>query len=171
MVADFMVHARDLLADGVNEESLDAIGHLLAEVSREPDFIPQTEMKTLHGGGATSAVLQSDPDGLTLMLGLFSPKAETPVHDHNSWGVACVVQGKDHYRHWHRDGEGRLRVLYEKELEPGSFVTWLDPPHDIHSQQGIGEEAWELVLFGKNTMTIPRNYYNPETGEVRTALP
>ena len=50
-------------------------------------------------------------------------------------------------------------------------MTWLDPPHDIHSQQGIGEEALELVLFGKNTMTIPRNYYNPETGEVRTALP
>ena len=103
MVADFMAQARQLLADGVNAKSLDAIGHLLAEVSREPDFIPHTEMKTLHGGGATSAVLQTDPDGLTLMLGLFSPKAETPVHDHNSWGVACVVQGKDLYRHWQRD--------------------------------------------------------------------
>jgi len=50
MVADFMAQARQLLADGVNAKSLDAIGHLLAEVSREPDFIPHTEMKTLHGG-------------------------------------------------------------------------------------------------------------------------
>ena len=108
---------------------------------------------------------------LTLMLGKFSPKEETPVHNHSSWGVACVVQGRDHYRHWHHDDEGRLKVLYEKELGPGSFVTWLDPPHDIHSQQGIGDPAFELVLFGKNTMSIPRSYYNPETGEVRTALP
>jgi predicted metal-dependent enzyme (double-stranded beta helix superfamily) len=93
------------------------------------------------------------------------------VHDHNSWGIACVIQGTDRYRHWHHDDEGRLKILYEKELGPGSFVTWLDPPHDIHSQQGIGEPAMELVLFGKNTMTIPRNYYDPMTGKVRTALP
>jgi hypothetical protein len=27
------------------------------------------------------------------------------------------------------------------------------------------------VLFGKNVMTIPRRYYDPKSGEVRTALP
>ena len=171
MVADFMATAREMLSGGVTEASLNAVGRLLSEVSREPGFIPQTEMRSLHGGDTTSAVLQTDPDGLTLMLGKFSPKEETPVHNHSSWGIACVVQGRDRYRHWHHDDEGQLKVLYEKELGPGSFVTWLDPPHDIHSQQGIGDAAFELVLFGKNTMTIPRNYYNPETGEVRTALP
>jgi predicted metal-dependent enzyme (double-stranded beta helix superfamily) len=171
MVADFMVKARALLAGGVTDESLTAVGRLLSEVSRDPGFIPQTEMRSLHGSDATSAVLQSDPDGLTLMLGRFSPKEETPVHDHNSWGIACVVQGTDRYRHWHHDDEGKLKVLYEKELAPGSFVTWLDPPHDIHSQQGIGGPALEVVLFGKNVMVIPRNYYNPQTGEVRSALP
>lgn len=171
MVADFMARARELLASGVDDESLAAVGRLLTEVSRDPAFIPQTELRSLHGGDTTSAVLQTDPDGLTLMLARFSAQEETPVHDHSSWGVACVVQGKDRYRHWHHDDEGRLKVLYEKELGPGSFVTWLDPPHDIHSQQGVGGPAFELVLFGKNTMIIPRNYYNPETGEVRTALP
>ncbi len=160
-----------MLADGVDAESLNAVGRLIAEVSRQPGFIPQIKMESLHGGDTTSAVLQSDPDGLTLMLGRFSPKEETPVHDHNSWGIACVVQGRDRYRHWEIGDDGRLRILYEKELGPGSFVTWLDPPRDIHSQQGIDEPALELVLFGKNVMTIPRNYYNPGTGEVRTALP
>jgi len=166
-----MSRAREILADGVDEENLNAVGRLLAEASAEPGFIPQTQMGSLHGGEATSAVLQTDPDGLTLMLSKFSPQKETPVHDHNSWGIACIVQGTDRYRHWHHDDEGRLKILYEKELGPGSFVTWLDPPHDIHSQQGVGEPALELVLFGKNVMTIARNYYNPETGEVRTALP
>jgi len=166
-----MERARDILAGGVDEKNLETVGQLLSDVSREPGFIPAAEMKSLHGSDTTSAVLQTDPDGLTLMLGRFSPKEETPVHNHNSWGIACVVQGRDFYRHWHHDDEGRLKVLYEKELGPGMFVTWLDPPHDIHSQQGIDEPALELVLFGKNTMTIPRNYYDPESGKVRTALP
>jgi predicted metal-dependent enzyme (double-stranded beta helix superfamily) len=171
MVADFMSRAREMLAGGVNHETLNAVGRLLAEVSREPGFVPETRMKSLHGGNTTSAILQSDPDGLTLMVGRFSAKEETPVHDHNSWGIACVVSGVDRYRHWEMGQDGRVRILYEKDLGPGEFVTWLDPPRDIHSQKGVGEDALELVLFGKNVMTIPRNYYNPETGEVRSALP
>jgi 3-mercaptopropionate dioxygenase len=171
MVADFMVEARKLLAGGVTERSLNEVGSLLSKASREPGFVPDLEMKRMHGTDSTAVVLQTDPDGLTLVLGLFSPKQETPVHDHNSWGIACVVKGQDRYRHWHHDDEGRLKVLYEKVLGPGNFVVWLDPPHDIHSQQGVGGPALELVLFGKNAMKTPRNYYNPQTGEVRTALP
>ena len=166
-----MTQARDVLAAGVDEERLERVGRMLAEASRQPGFVTESEMRTLHGGDSSSAILQSDADGLTLMLGRFSAAEETPVHDHNSWGVACVVQGQDRYRHWHHDDEGRLKVLYEKVLGPGEFVFWLDPPHDIHSQQGIGAPALELVLFGKNVMVIPRNYYDPTTGKVRTALP
>jgi predicted metal-dependent enzyme (double-stranded beta helix superfamily) len=171
MVADFMAQARELLGGGITEERLRRVGEMLAEASREPGFLEASDMRSIHGGDSASTLLQSDPDGLTLMLARFSPIEETPVHNHNSWGVACVVQGKDRYRHWHHDDEGRLKVLYETVLEPGSFVVWLDPPHDIHSQQGIDEPALELVLFGKNVLVIPRNYYNTATGEVRTALP
>ena len=170
MVADFMTAARALLAGGVTEERLNAVGRLLAESSREPGFAAEREMRSLHGGATTSTVLQSDPDGLTLMLGRFAPE-ETPVHNHHSWGVACVIEGKDRYRHWRLDSDGHVSVLYEKVLGLGDFVAWLDPPHDIHSQQGIGGTALELVLFGKNVMRIEREYYDPLTGKVRTALP
>lgn len=170
MVAEFMAEAREMLAGGVTEERLRKVGDLLAKSSREPGFIKESEMRSLHGGDSSFTLLQTDPDGLTLMLARFSPIEETPVHDHNSWGVACVVRGKDRYRHW-KLVDGKPRILYEKVLEPGSFVVWLDPPHDIHSQQGIDEPALELVLFGKDVTTIPRNYYDPGTGKVRSALP
>ena len=166
-----MARARELLAGGVTEKSLDAVGRLLAKESSEPGFIPDVELGSMHGGTATSRVLQSDPDGLTLMLSRFPAAAETPVHDHNSWGVACVVEGTDQYRHWDLDDDGKLHILYERKLGPGQFATWLDPPRDIHSQQGVGGDAVELVLFGKNVMKIPRRYFDPKTGEVRTALP
>jgi 3-mercaptopropionate dioxygenase len=171
MVADFMSKARELLAGGVNEESLDAVGRLLAESSREAGFITEGKMRSLHGSESSFTLLQTDPDGMTLMLSRFSPDAATPVHDHKSWGVACVVRGRDRYKHWELGPDDRVRVLYEKDLGAGSFVTWLGPPHDIHSQQGIGGDAMELVLFGKNVTAIARNYYDPTTGTVRTALP
>jgi 3-mercaptopropionate dioxygenase len=170
-VAAFMAEARALLEPGVTESSLEAVGRRLAELGRLTDFAGESGLRSLHGGSSTSTILQSDPDGLTLMLGSFSDAEETPVHDHNSWGIACVVQGTDRYRHWRMGDDGRVTILYEKELGAGSFVTWLDPPADIHSQQGIGGTALELVLFGKNVMVIPRRYYDPQTGEVRTALP
>jgi predicted metal-dependent enzyme (double-stranded beta helix superfamily) len=171
MVSGFMAKARELLAQGVTEESLSAVGRLLAESAREPGFITEGEMRSLHGSESSFTLLQTDPDGLTLMLSRFSPESATPVHDHNSWGVACVVRGRDRYKHWELAPDGRVRILYETDLEPGSFVTWLGPPHDIHSQQGVGGDAMELVLFGKNVTVIPRNYYDPVTGAVRTALP
>ena len=165
-----MARAREVLARGVTEDNLNEVGRMLAEASREPGFFAEGEMRSLHGGNTTSRVLQSDSDGLTLMLGRFAPE-ETPVHNHHSWGVACVVDGRDRYRHWQLGDDGRVRVLYERDLGPGDFVVWLDPPHDVHSQQGIGGTALEVVLFGKNVMKIEREYYNPHTGEVRTALP
>lgn len=171
MVADFMVAARAILAGGISTERLTQVGELLARASQEPGFVTEPEMRSLHHGQSTFTLLQTDPDGLTLMLARFSPDEETPVHNHHSWGVACVVRGQDRYRHWQLGTDGRVELLYEKVLERGAFVTWLDPPHDIHSQQGIGEAALEVVLFGQNVATIPRDYFDPDTGEVTTALP
>lgn len=162
-----MREARALVARG---DTLDAVGGLLASALREPGFVPDVEMASLHGGASTFTILQSDGDGLTLMLARFSAAEETPVHDHGSWGVACVVRGRDRYRHY-RVADGKVSLLYEKELGPGEYVTWPDPPGDVHSQQGIGEDAWELVLFGKDVTRIPRHYHDLETGKVRTALP
>jgi hypothetical protein len=36
----------------------------------------------------------------------------------------------------------------------------------IHSQQGIGEAAWELVYFGRDPNARPRLYFDPDTGRV-----
>ena len=159
------------LANGVSDQSLAAVGRLLSAASQQMDFLPDAELKSMHGSDSTATVLQTDPDGLTLVLGLFSAEHETPIHDHNSWGIACVVRGIDRYRHWDLAADGQLRLLYEKVLRPGNFVTWLEPPQDVHSQQGVGAAALELVLFGKNVMALPRRYFDRETGRVTTALP
>jgi hypothetical protein len=57
MVADFMARARQLLAGGVDENTLDQVGRLLAEESKQPGFVHEADMKTLHGGDSSFTVL------------------------------------------------------------------------------------------------------------------
>src|SRR5207247_7314007 len=125
-----MVRARELLAGGVEEHRLKAVGRLLAEASHEPGFITETEMRTLHGTGSSFTLLQSDPDGLTLMFSRFLPDEETPVHNHGSWGVACVVSRRDRYRRWQLDADGTGKVQDETALGQGQYVLWYNQHHD-----------------------------------------
>jgi predicted metal-dependent enzyme (double-stranded beta helix superfamily) len=176
-VREFMARAEGILSGRVIAEKLTVVGRLLATAAREPGFVPEAELRGLHGGDSAATLVRVERSGLTLMLGRFSAREETPIHDHGSWGIACVVQGRDRYRHWERlddgsrPGRAQIRVLYEKELGPGDWVSWLDRPADIHSQQGLREPALELVLFGKNVLEIPRQYFDADSGAVRTALP
>ena len=150
------------------------IGDALRKLGQDPSVF-EGELVTLHGSGAAAAVIGRGRGGSVLMLARFSPEAETPVHNHNTWGVVCVVRGRDRYRRWERlDNDGakdhaRLRLAEERELVAGEVITFDGPPHDIHSQQGVDAPAWELVYFGKDPNEQPRSYFDTNAGTVRQA--
>jgi len=176
----FLEEAQAYLArEGVTELSLRHLGKRMAELGREPDLISEADLAPMHDSDASNTILASlGADSLTLMPAKFPAPAPTPIHDHNSWGVACVVQGRDHYIQWERVDDGadpshaRLRVLFERDLTASDGpLVWLEPPDDIHSQQGVDGPAWELVLFGCNPMVRQRQYFDVEAGTVRHAMP
>jgi len=159
---------------GISHRGLQAIQENLTRVAAEPWMVEHPAFVELERTGATLKVIASQgDDDLTLVAGRFPADHPTPVHDHTTWGVACVVRGRDRYIHWERldDGsrldEARLRVQYERVLEPGDSVYWFDPPGDIHSQQGDGETALELVLFGKNPQAAIRHTFDPATRQIQ----
>ena len=174
-----MADARSVVNDaGTGHEARERIGQLLRRLAGGGEIRDRTDLRTIHGSDSVATVIGRDDElGARLMLARFSEKAPTPVHDHNSWGVVCVVNGRDRYVHWDRldDGQQRmhatLRVRFERELGPGDVVSWGGPPDDIHSQQGIGGPAWELVYFGSDPNAVERAYFDPTSGTVRHALP
>jgi predicted metal-dependent enzyme (double-stranded beta helix superfamily) len=179
-IDQFIESVRGILAEaGVTVASLALVGDKMRALAGTPGLVEERRgEESMHHSEATSTILHTDGrDGLTLMLAKFPESAPTPVHDHNSWGVACVVSGRDRYQHYERLDDGtkpehaQLRLLYERELSPGDVVVWQSPPQDIHAQQGMGGDAWELVLFGVNAMSMPRRYFDLETGAVREAMP
>ncbi len=159
--------------DGFAASSM-LIGERLRELGQHSDIF-KAELATLHGSGAAATVIGRGRGGSVLMLACFPPDAETPVHNHNAWGVVYVVRGRDRYRRWEHLDDGsdphraRLQLAEERELAAGDVITFGAPPHDIHSQQGIAGAVWELVYFGNDPNAQPRSYFDTTAGTVRQA--
>ena len=140
--ADFVHDATALLAEhGATDAGFAAVADRLRHLARQPGLVAGEHLTALHGSGATATILHEGADGTcALMLARFPAEAPTPVHNHNSWGIACVVQGRDRYLRWERLDDGAdpdradLRLAQERILEPGDTVAFHGPPHDIHSQ-------------------------------------
>ena len=174
--AGFLAEAAQVVAQiGLGGEAFSAVGELMRWLARRPGAVAANELASLHGSGATSTILAEGTDGSVLMLARFPPDAPTPVHNHNSWGVVCVIHGRDRYVAWRRMDDGsdphraHVEVAEERELGPGDVVWFEGPPQDIHSQQGVGGDVWELVYFGRNPNLEPRAYFDPASGAVTFA--
>lgn len=174
-IAEFIADARRIVpADGSDPgvAGREALGACLRRLARHEEILARTAQATArqgtHGMDIRGGEIHKEPDGtLALMLARFPHEAETPVHNHHSWGVVCVVAGRDRYIHWKRLDDGsrpgyaEIAVEWERTLEPGEVVHFADTPGDIHSQQGIDAPVWELVFFGRDPNVKPRLYFDP----------
>src|SRR5438067_13257977 len=93
-----MERARPIVARGVDASARDEIGGLLRELARSRTIQLDRLAAGLHGSATAQSILASDDGGLTLMLTRFPNESATPVQDHRSWGVACLIAGVDEYR-------------------------------------------------------------------------
>jgi hypothetical protein len=162
---------------GSSQEAFDTIAEGLRNLAKLPGLVSDEHLRDLHGATAGATIIAEGGDGSALMLARFPSEAPTPVHDHDSWAVICVVQGRDRHIKWERvddgsiEGRAELRIVEERELGPGDVQIIDAPPDDIHSQQGIDGDAWELVYFGSNPLPKTRTYFDPEAGTVTHVSP
>lgn len=176
LIREFHERALALLDADENGENRPEIARLLQELSVQPDILPRVELARLHDAGSTATILHQGEDGRgALMLLRLPDDAPTPVHNHNTWGVAAVIEGTNRYWRWERlddlsdPDRAELRLAEVFDHGPGEYVLWGDPPHDLHAQQGIDGVAYEFVFFGRNPNLQPRAYFDPEPGQVTYA--
>src|SRR5260370_6896284 len=83
-----------LVADpGASPVAFARIGDLLRTFAADRTLIDESNLVALHESSAQATILGHGPKGSTLMLARFSPDAPTPIPNHNSWGVLCVILG------------------------------------------------------------------------------
>jgi predicted metal-dependent enzyme (double-stranded beta helix superfamily) len=172
-IARFMQEAASLVAEGgPNAATFAGIAEGLRRLGDQPRSLDDGSLGGLHASSASAAIIGEHGDGSVLMLARFPAGAPTPVHNHNSWGVVFVARGRDRYERWERTDDGSdpthadVRLAEETILEAGDAVWFEGPPRDLHAQQGIVDEVWELVYFGRNPNVSPRAYFDPATGVV-----
>ena len=170
--------SRAIERHGITDSAMVEIQGALARLAAQPALADRAALYARHAtAGANAAVLASrGAEGLTLYLSRFQPGHATAVHDHESWGVLHVLEGRDHYIHWAVDHDAadssraEVRQILGTFLTPGSSIYWFPPPHDIHTQEAVDGTVWELVLTGRNFLSpsvlARRHAYDPKTGGV-----
>ena len=174
-----MAETREILKEnGETEVAMKKIQAVLARLATVPGLKERAKLGTLHGAKTMAAgKLASDgEDRISLLIARFAPNTTTPVHDHLTWGVLHVLEGRDIYIPWQRidaasdPHRAELRRMQPLTLEPGQSTYWLGPPHDIHSQETGPSDVWEMVIAGRNVLgegvTRHRHYFDPDSGRV-----
>ena len=177
-LASFFDRAERLTAEsGPTPETFARLGGWLQPLAHDPSLIDDARLAAFHQSGAGFTILGHGPAGSTLMLARFPVEAPTPIHNHNSWAVLCVIRGRDRHIQWAREDDGsvpgraRVRAIDTRELGPGDTAWLPPPPGDLHSQQGIDQPAWELVYFGLDPNRAARLYFDPDRGLVEARSP
>ena len=111
-------------------ELVETILPLKEELLQIPDLIPDTFMTPVEGAAYTRNLLYADPKGRFVVMALvWRPQAETPPHDHRSWGVVggysntmAVVNFAEP-----AGSEEPLKPIGEGSLPPGHATAVLPP--------------------------------------------
>ncbi len=129
-------------------EATRAVSRVLAPWLKQP--LPATHCELGHGCYARH-LLYCDPQARWCAVAIvLAPGQSTPVHNHTTWGVIGVVQGRERELRYRRASDGSLEELAVRFNEPGD-VTTVVPPLDIHRIEGAttdGSPTVSIHVYG-----------------------
>jgi 3-mercaptopropionate dioxygenase len=111
-------------------------------------------------------------DSWSLAVVVWSVGQRTPVHSHETWGVAGIYSGAEHeYRYVKAAADELARPLTpagEQVCRAGQVTVCCTTDDDVHSVAAVGDETTiGIHVYGGNIGTLRRRSYDPATGTVR----
>ena len=114
-----------------------------------------------------SHLLYAEPGGsFSVSAMVWLPGQQTPIHDHVSWCVTGVLQGREYEEVFAlADGGGALEIV-ARNLNPAGSVSGFAPPGDIHRVRNTGDDvAISMHVYGADISrlgnSIRREYTLP----------
>jgi predicted metal-dependent enzyme (double-stranded beta helix superfamily) len=117
--------------------------------------------------------LHVDPeDRWSLVSVVWAVGQRTPVHSHETWGVAGIYSGAERETRYLKPAAGAphgpLEATGEALYLPGQVTVCCTGDDDVHSVKAVGTEPTVGIhVYGGNIGTLPRRSYEPATGEAQ----
>ena len=103
---------------------------------------------------------------LTVQTVTANPGISTPIHNHGTWGVVALLEGKERHILWRRvshsdDVPESLERVGHQDLEAGEIISFM--PDAIHQVETLGTApALTFQLYG-DTQPQSRYQFDSET--------
>jgi len=104
--------------------------------------------------GYQTRLVHDEPDGsFSIVVMVWLPGQETPVHDHLSWCCTAVLQGTEYEEVYAVRGD-HLEVI-ARNANPAGTVVGFAPPGDVHLVRNIGGTvAVSMHVYGTDIARV-----------------
>jgi predicted metal-dependent enzyme (double-stranded beta helix superfamily) len=142
-----------------------AFAALLADQGWLPDELAEAVPSSGMGGGIGQWLLFRAADrSLCLFSLVVPPGSMTPVHDHLAWGLVGLYRGNQD-EELYEPGDGRLRLVRRRPLQPGDYYALLPPRDDVHRVRTTSDvTSVSIHLLTNDTGCTWRHSFDPGTG-------
>lgn len=143
------------------------IQDVLTEIlNRDDDWLDQQyQQRDGEPVGKLYSLFRADDGRCSMLVGVFAPGAELPIHNHGSWAVVGVYRGREQETRFRRldDGtvSGRAHLEPEKTWVNSTGTVTVVPDGVIHTVEAIdGQEAVSIHVYGTDIITQPRSTFD-----------
>lgn len=159
--------------EGQQDAILKTVIQGMQKLLSNPDLLDPDFVGALKAGHTDGRVYTSPEQGFFVQVFAWPPGVETPVHDHNTWGVMGILENQlavTEYQMLPTDTEGQFQL---KELDrfnagPGAIVYVSMPDAEIHHIRNPTEAySFSVHIYGAELENT--HVFDLESGQVRSA--
>jgi 3-mercaptopropionate dioxygenase len=156
-------------------EIVSKVAPLVEVLLKDKDFLPaEYRVPLSHKAYSKYLLYKSEDNSFIVVAMVWRPGVTTPIHDHQTWGVIGVLQGREEETRYDKtdDGSvpGRAKISKAARLSygPGEVSVCCLPQYDIHSVKNVGDEvAISIHTYGGDQSSIESCVYDPTSNSVR----
>ena len=144
----FLTEVEDLIrlaaVEGIDEESSLSGLRMLVRKLILNCYTVKTRLPEPNQNTGVSVVMLYDELGfpLTIQTEMNLPGVTSPIHNHGTWGIVMVLQGKQKNIFWKREPTAefpdKIDRVGERIIETGQLISFTTDA--IHSIEAVGEE-------------------------------
>ena len=146
---------------------VDVGAKLLGDLVKHDDWLPES-MAQCPPHGYAQNMLWCDPfERFSVVSFCWGPSAQTPVHDHQMWGLVGMLRGSETSQAFLRDPAGVLTAGKTTALAPGDVEVLRPSLGDIHRVTNALADCGSISIhvYGGNIGAVRRYTFDPATGK------